>query len=322
MLKYTSDALFIDADVIIDFNYRAYTINTANADGAAITIAQGATVTLRNGTIQTRFTAKTLFNYLIVNNGTLTTQNITLRGDNLYADGEIATIVNNNTLSLEAGTVVVNRVFGVIADSAISTTKDASVVLNAPAGYDWENDTTLVQHKHVYAETVVEADFNRSGYTRYTCNCGHTYIDNIVSAPVAYAINESTGKKYTTLAQAVAEAENGQTVKLLNKQTGAALVFNADNVTVNFNGYVYTVNGEEGGAAVVIADGQTVNFTNGTAEQNGMIQIRFAYREYFNCLVNNQGTLNVDSAVTLNAANAQAEGAVAIKGNAPVAIKP
>ena len=320
MLKYTSDALYIDADVIVDFNHRAYTFNTANADGAAITIAEGATVTLRNGTIQTRFTAKTLFNYLIVNNGTLTTQNVTLRGDNLYADGTTATIVNNNTLSLEAGTVVVVRVSGLIADTTVTTTKDASVALEAPENCDWENDTTLVEHTHKYVDEVVEPNFERSGYTKHTCKCGYSYIDNIVYAPVAYAVNTSTGVQYTTLAQAVAEAGKDETVKLLKKQTGAALVFNADNVTVNFNGNVYTVNDDEGKAAVVIAKDQTVNFTNGDAEQNGMIQIRFTYRKDFNCLVNNQGTLNVDSAVTLNAANAQAEGATAIKGNDPVAI--
>ena len=259
-------------------------------------IADGAIVTLQNGTIQTSFAERARFNYLIVNNGALTTQNITLRGDNLYAEGTTATIVNNNTLKLEAGTVVAIRVSGLIADSAIATTKDASVVLAAPNGCNWKDNTTLQAHVHTY----------ENGY----CACG----EKNPKAKFLAKVTDQKGnlvKEYLTLAEAARNAADGQIVVLKERSTGAALEINAD-ITVDFGGNVYTVNTNVDGAAIVIGKDAAITL------QNGTIQIRFTYRKDFNCLVNNQGTLLVESTVTLNAANAQAEGAVAIKGNEPV----
>ncbi len=303
--KETGAALVIDTNVTIDFGGLAYTVNTANKNGAAFIIA--ADVILKNGTIQPRYAERTLFNYLIVNNGDLTTKDIILRGEILGAAGESATIMNNGTLDLQSGTVVRVKKIGLVATADV--TKDASVELEVPEGYCWAGNTTLANHNFEYETKIVEATVYAGGYTKHICECGESYIDNRIWRLEAYAENVTTGALYQTLAEAVADAKEGETVKLLKNQTGAALVINANNVTVNFGERTYTVDDDvETGAAVVVAEGVVATLTN------GMVQIRYTARKDFNCLVENNGTLNVDSTLTLKATNAYAEGAVAVKG--------
>ena len=302
--KQTGAALVIDFNVKIDFNGLTYTVKTANENGSAVIIAEGAFVTLENGTIQVLRTEKDLFSSLIANNGNLTTNDITLRGNNLTA--EAVTVQNNGTLDLQAGTVVNS-----LAATA-NVTKDASVELEAPEGFDWLDGTTLIVHVHDYTfkTEVVEVNFDRSGYTRHTCCCGDSYIDSVVSRLIAYAQNLTTGEKYETLAEAVAEAKVGETVQMLKKsQTGAALEINAD-ITIDLNGFTYTVKENVDGAAiVVVAESVKAEITN------GMVQIAYSSRLNFNCLVNNLGALEATN-ITLKAVNADAENAVAVKGNA------
>ena len=307
--KQSGAAMTINTDVKIDLAGLAYTVNTANKNGSAVTVAKGANVTLENGKIQISASAKTLFDYLVVNKGDLTTKSITLRGDNLLLAA--VTIQNNGTLDLQVGTVVSTNNIA-MTSTTVNVTKDASVELEAPEGYYWVDDTTLKEPEHVHDYTfktdVVEVNFDRSGYIRHTCACGDSYIDSVISRLVAYAQNIDTGTKYQTLAEAVANAKDGETVKLLKNQTGAALEINAD-ITVDFNGFTYTVKEDVNGAAIVVAENVEAKITNGT------VQIAYSSRLDFNCLVNNLGALEATN-ITLKAANAYAADAVAIKGNA------
>ena len=92
-------ALVISGDVTIDFGGYLYTVNTAISDeiGAVITIANGAKVTLKNGTVQVASAVGGKFNALIENNGELYVENIALKGANVSAAG--AVLVKGNAMT-------------------------------------------------------------------------------------------------------------------------------------------------------------------------------------------------------------------------------
>ena len=299
--------LNITKDITIDFNGFNYTVNAPAANGAAVQIAEGVVVSFESettGKLQTLYGERAQFKNLIVNNGTLTTKNVTLRGDILGAEGETATIVNNGTLTLNVGTVV-NAVKTAL-EGTENVTKDASVKLDAPEGFCWSGDTTLKAHNYSNTETVI-ATANAGGYTKHICECGAYYIDNIVWRLDAFAVNVTTGVRYETLAEAVKFAENGQTVKLLQNFVGDALEVNA-NIIIDLDGKNYTADTAKSGAAVVVAEGVNAEICN------GLVQIRWTSRDKFDCLVENNGTLTANN-VILKATNAFAEGAVAVKGS-------
>ena len=101
-------ALVISGDVTIDFGGYLYTVNTAISDeiGAVITIANGAKVTLKNGTVQVASAVGGKFNALIENNGELYVENIALKGANVSASG--AVLVKGNAMTEGEGVTKVD----------------------------------------------------------------------------------------------------------------------------------------------------------------------------------------------------------------------
>ena len=97
-------------------------------------------------------------------------------------------------------------------------------------------------HKMV-AGTVVAPTFDTDGYTIYTCDngCGKTENRDVVPALSAVAMIGT--KKYETLAEAIAAAENGDTVKLVsNISVNESIEIAADkDITIDLAGCDMTV---------------------------------------------------------------------------------
>ena len=144
---------------------------------------------------------------------------------------------------------------------------DAPAVVVTAAG---EGETTFrigstiinltVTHTHKYNAVVTEPTCTEGGHTTYTCSCGDSYKDDETPAlnhvfengictgcGLGVAYNKDTAADYTTLAEALAKAEAGQTVMLLADCTenrvlvtpGVSLDLNGKNLTaiylVGFN---------------------------------------------------------------------------------------
>ena len=163
----------------------------------------------------------------------------------------------------------------------------------------WAGDVTIVEHTHSYT--------NKGGYHECACGrsgnhsfdksgacsvcgkpCDHTadrantnghwYCDNCGAQVYAYIQNRYIFDFYTTLKDALAAAENGQTVKLVddidNSNQTACLTGDGKTVTLNLNGH--TIN--EGWIYVGIdQDGTVINSSRlnitGSGSFDGMIGI-------------------------------------------------
>ena len=145
-----------------------------------------------------------------------------------------------------------------------------------------------VSHTHSYTATVTEPTCTAGGYTTYTCSCGDSYVADETPAldhdfqdgtctgcGTGIAWNETTDTTYTTLAEALAAAEAGQTVKLLGDCTESRVLV-TNGVTLNLNGKTLTAQymvgfkgAKIGGAGKVIVDKQNVVL----AEDNGWLPV-------------------------------------------------
>ena len=182
-------------------------------------------------------------------------------------------------------------------------TKDASVVLAAPEGYHWLDETVLGAHNYVV--TSVGATCTDVSYDLYECACGNSYKANFGSKklPVVAKIGTTL---YASWEEAMEAANEGDTIVLTKKINEGEAIVITKNVTVDLGGFIYTVSDDlDSGAAVVVAENVEATLTNGT------LQIRYAARADFDALIANNGTLNVNN-ITLKAANA---GGVVVKGN-------
>ena len=163
----------------------------------------------------------------------------------------------------------------------------------------WAGDVTIVEHTHSYT--------NKGGYHECACGrsgnhsfdksgacsvcgkpCDHTadrantnghwYCDKCGAQVYAYIQNGYIFDFYTTLKDALAAAENGQTVKLVddidNSNQTACLTGDGKTVTLNLNGHTI----KEGWIYVGIdQDGKVINSSRlnitGTGSFDGMIGI-------------------------------------------------
>lgn len=163
----------------------------------------------------------------------------------------------------------------------------------------WSSDVTIEEHEHKF-----EADkgyqcvcgltcYHEKGYTDGKCSVcgkpcdhtadrantnGHWYCDKCGAQVYAYIQNGNIFDFYTTLKDALAAAENGQTVKLVddidNSNQTACLTGDGKTVTLNLNGHTI----KEGWIYVGIdQDGKVINSSRlnitGSGSFDGMIGI-------------------------------------------------
>ena len=154
---------------------------------------------------------------------------------------------------------------------------------------------------HSYNKVVTAPTTTSQGYTTYTCVCGDSYVSDYVSKLTSDAMNDTTGKLYVTLQDAINDAAVGDTIILTKnvKNAPTLIVPAGKKLTINMQSRYYAVTKVQQGAALVIAEGaEVVLIGNGTAK----LQAEYSARADFDCVVNNGGKLTV-SGVNLNGNN-------------------
>ena len=294
-------------DIAINFNGFYYAV-TEVVDGAALIVEKDAVVKLTNTTgsayLKAEYASWSKFTCLLSNSGGLTTENITLNGNNVCA-ADTVTIINNGVMTLNKGTVVnVGSTKNCVNSGTLA--KDASVKLEVE-GYHWANGTTL--EAHTEGEMVVEnekpATASAAGsYDEvvYCAVCGQELSRKTVVIPkLADVVVEVNGTQYADIQEAINQTTTG-TIKLLKNICNATTIVvpAGKNIVIDFNGYFYAVNNVVDGAALVVESGATVKLTNSTG--SAYVKAEYAIWTKFEALIKNAGTLTVEK-ITLNGNN-------------------
>ena len=121
---------------------------------------------------------------------------------------------------------------------------------------------------HSYNAVVTAPTFDAQGYTTYTCACGNSYVDDYTDKlTVGATIN---GTRYQTVADAVAQANAGDTIVIANDVDEATAVVVNKQITIDLNGHTITVTNDTFGDGVfhVVAGGELT--INGQGTINGV----------------------------------------------------
>ncbi len=300
-------------NVTIDFNGYCFTCNNATEE-ATIVVEEGATAKLtdsRGGAyVKIEYSAYQQFMSVVNNKGSLTIERITLNAGNLYNAGS-AVINNSGDLILRTGTVIsVNKNINSELINTGSVTQTDNILTSTPAGYHWNNG---VLEAHTEGEKRVENQKPGSYEEVVYCVCGVEMSRKTVTTPVVTnPVAEVNGIGYATLQEAVDNA-NSKTVKLLkNIKNTTAIVVSSGNVTIDFNGYYYTVTSAVDGAAIVVGESATVKLTN--SRGSAYVKIEYSAWQQFTSVIKNNGNLTVEK-ITLNGGNLYNAGSAAIVNN-------
>ncbi len=129
--------------------------------------------------------------------------------------------------------------------------------------------------------------------------CINTFTDNTVDsvgagaleANVASYVAEIGNTKYATLADAVAAAQDGDTIILLSDTTGNGIqIPSGSNITIDFNGFTYNIDGTTVGSTGTqtngfqLFKGSYITFKNGTITSN---KARILIQNYSNLTLEN-----------------------------------
>ena len=123
-------------------------------------------------------------------------------------------------------------------------------------------------HTHSYVGAVTkEPTCNEEGVKTYTCSCGDSYTEAI---PVLASVAAIGDVKYASLADALADAANGEIVLLANIELDAPIVIAAgQTVTLDLNGFEIVYNNTIQGEAMISNHGTlTINDSVGSGVIN------------------------------------------------------
>ena len=325
LLKSTSgDALTITKDIKIVFvEGCGYTVNATEGASAAVTIKDGATLTLEGGTLLTRKAHVDAYDTLILNNGDLIVNDMTLKGSYLADDGQSIVIKNvNGNVELNGATTLYISSGVAIDFNGGTVVKEGTVMrATAPAGFCWNAEGELGTHNPTGATCLTAATCAHCGKTQGkalahvdsdndndhicdTCDkivSKHEYADEFATECRECGAVRTNAKdvvamigteKFATLADAVKAAEEMNTedpvtIELQMSARGEALTI-TKNIIINFNGRTYTVSDGSSTAAVTIEQGATLTLVGGTLGS----RVVAGQEEKFDTLILNKGNLN------------------------------
>ena len=160
-----------------------------------------------------------------------------------------------------------------------------------------DQETEMIHfHKWVEGETVAPTH-GVQGYTVYTCPCGEIKHDDITAALTSAKIGNV---EYATLAEAVAAAKAGATITLVANVAGPGVVINK-NLTINFNGFTYSVT-EPVGSTGTESNGFQILAGNTVRLQGGTLRVAESASDKFYILIQNYANLTVYN-MTLDGTN-------------------
>lgn len=230
---------------------------------------------------------------------------------------------NSATLTVENGTFMTS---GEVIYSQAQSGYEAYIYINGGKFGNYENDSTYIwnvstglnsNHFTVIGGTFIDAD------PRYM-NDGNLVADNylvtrkgneytiISNENIVATITTANNRvySYTSLADAIANANDGDTVKLLADANGDGAVIEKD-ITIDLNGKTYTLSGRAVGSSntqtnafQLLAD--NVTFKNGTLTTSESVTCHNNtdgnYTAKANMLIQNYSNLTLDG-VTLDGTN-------------------
>lgn len=189
--------------------------------------------------------------------------------------------LNSTTISCTVGRPVFRQSAGSVEDTTITVN---DVIDSATRGIVEDiagnpDGTVEFKNSKVVApegQTFVKA--NTTGKVLAIADKASTYtvgetVNSMVSEEIGVKLIVASinGKSYATLADAVAAAQNGDTVELLSDASGDGVVVpNNSNLTIDFNGFTYNIDGTTVGSSGTetngfqLLKGSNITFKNGT----------------------------------------------------------
>ena len=189
--------------------------------------------------------------------------------------------LNSTTISCTVGRPVFRQSAGSVEDTTITVN---DVIDSATRGIVEDiagnpDGTVEFKNSKVVApegQTFVKA--NTTGKVLAIADKASTYtvgetVNSMVSEEIGVKLIVASinGKSYATLADAVAAAQNGDTVELLSDASGNGVVVpNNSNLTIDFNGFTYNIDGTTVGSSGTetngfqLLKGSNITFKDGT----------------------------------------------------------
>lgn len=189
--------------------------------------------------------------------------------------------LNSTTISCTVGRPVFRQSAGSVEDTTITVN---DVIDSATRGIVEDiagnpDGTVEFKNSKVVApegQTFVKA--NTTGKVLAIADKASTYtvgetVNSMVSEEIGVKLIVASinGKSYATLADAVAAAQNGDTVELLSDASGDGVVVpNNSNLTIDFNGFTYNIDGTTVGSSGTetngfqLLKGSNITFKDGT----------------------------------------------------------
>ena len=224
---------------------------------------------------------------LIENNGDLKVDNMDLDG----SDEKVEDVISNNgNVDITGYTNITTN--GSKDSDAIDNNDDATVDINTTGKIEGDIDAEGSEDNvsiegGKFTEDVT--DFCEDGYVCKKDE-GDKYYE-VVKSNVAKIVD--TNVEYLTLAQAVAAAKNGQTVKLLRSVENGAGVVIDKNITIDFDGQVYQFKSAVGSKGTE-SNGFQILKDNTVKLQNGVLEVNGTFSHNFYILVQNYANLTVE----------------------------
>ena len=161
-----------------------------------------------------------------------------------------------------------------------------------------QNVDSLMRMSGIILILRVSEDGTKANINYYSPYHGHYLRDlnqfNIDWIEKTY-VAEINGVKYETLAEAVAAANAGETVKLIADAKGEGLVINKD-ITIDFDGFVYEITTPVGSTGTV-SNGLQLLKGNNVTLKNGTLKVADDAKSDFYILVQNYTNLTVTDMV-------------------------
>ena len=281
----------IEKDVTIDLNGKTITTADDVTIYPIIRIQGGADVTIENGSIIN----KNDYTFVLGASDSSSAGNLTIKSGTYYGQTTLASVTKGK-LVVEGGNFSImpyyDPTYGDFNYNCMFNCYDPSYSAGEAAieikGGSFKNFNPADN-----AAEGMNTNFLAEGYKVVKTNAVTYTVEGIYVAEV-------NGVKYITLAGAVAAAENGGTVTLLNNATGAGVVIDKD-ITIDFAGYTYSFNKGVGSTGTTtngfqILEGNTVVLKDGT------LNVAEEAKDEFYILVQNYANLTVQD-MTLDGTN-------------------
>ena len=285
----TGAGVVINKNVTIDFNGKTYTANegvgSTGTETLGFQILKNNTVTLKGGT----FVAGEGILMLVQNYANLNVVDMNLDGTSEIVQYVLSN--NSGTVNISGATNITASANGVAFDvydytSAGYPVPTVNVATTGTITGKIEVSASIANNLTITGGTYT---VNVDAYCAdgYACNAAEGKY-TVVESPVA-KIGET---KYLTLAQAVAAAENGQTVELLRSVENGAGVVIDKNITIDFAGETYKFKSGVGSTGTE-SNGFQILKENTVTLQNGALEVNAIFSHNFYILVQNYANLNV-----------------------------